>query len=85
MAVQLGSIDRQDDRSPYRQIADDLRAVIDGGQLHPGDRLPSETDLIKHYGVARMTVRQAIQELRTEGAWSPNTSEGCCLWLPARD
>jgi GntR family transcriptional regulator len=65
--VQLGVIDRADDRPPYRQIADHLRAAIDRGDLVAGDKLPSEAELIEHYGVARMTVRQAVQELRNEG------------------
>jgi len=65
--VLLGTLDRQSDRPPYRQIADHLRAAIEAGQLRPGDKLPSEAELTGHYGVARMTARQAIQELRTEG------------------
>jgi GntR family transcriptional regulator len=40
---------------------------MDRGALRPGDRLPSESELIRHYDVARMTVRQAMQELRAEG------------------
>ena len=63
----LGPLDRSDDRAPYRQIADQLRAAIERGDLGPGDKLPSETELMRHYDVARMTVRQAVQELRTEG------------------
>jgi GntR family transcriptional regulator len=65
--VELGRLDRLGDRPPYRQIADHLRAAIDAGHLRPGDRLPSEAELRQHYGVARMTARQAIQELRSEG------------------
>jgi GntR family transcriptional regulator len=65
--VQLGEIDKADDRPPYRQIAAALRAAIAAGQLVAGDRLPSESELVERYGVARMTARQAIQELRTEG------------------
>lgn len=65
--MQLGVIDRADDRPPFRQIADQLRAAIDRGDLVAGDKLPSEAELIEHYGVARMTVRQAVQELRNEG------------------
>lgn len=65
--MELGHLDRLGDRPPYRQIADHLRAAIDAGQLRPGDRLPSEAELRQHYGVARMTARQAIQELRSEG------------------
>lgn len=63
--MQLGSIDRADDRAPYRQISDHLRAAIDRGDLVAGDKLPSEAVLMGHYEVARMTARQAIQELRS--------------------
>lgn len=67
MLDQLGPIDRLSDRPPYRQIADSLRAAITSGQAAPGSRLPSEAALMDRLGVARMTVRQAIQELRAEG------------------
>jgi GntR family transcriptional regulator len=65
--LDLGVIDRADDRPPYRQIAADLRRLIASGKLTPSAKLPSESELIEHYGVARMTVRQALQELRGEG------------------
>lgn len=65
--MQLGQVDRSSDRSPSRQIADDLRDLIVSSRIVPGEKLPSEAALVEHYGVARMTVRQAIQELRNEG------------------
>lgn len=65
--LQLGQIDRADDKPPYRQIAGMLREAISSGQLAAEERLPSEAALIDHFGVARMTVRQAVQELRAEG------------------
>jgi GntR family transcriptional regulator len=65
--LQLGQIDRGDDKPPYRQIAGMLREAISSGQLDAGERLPSESALIDHFGVARMTVRQAVQDLRSEG------------------
>jgi len=65
--LDLGVIDRTDDRPPYRQIASALRKHITSGKLAPGEKLPSESELIDHFGVARMTVRQAVQELRGEG------------------
>ena len=65
--LQLGQVNRQDDRPPYRQIAAMLRESIGSGLLAPGAKLPSEAALIEHFGVARMTVRQALQELRGEG------------------
>jgi GntR family transcriptional regulator len=81
--VQLGTIDRHDDRPPYRQIAEQLRAAIDSGSLRAGDRLPSEAELTKHYGVARMTARQAIQELRTEGRVVAEHGRGVFVRQPA--
>ncbi|WP_228010845.1 GntR family transcriptional regulator [Nonomuraea phyllanthi] len=60
-------IDPNSDRAVFRQIADQLRQAIGSGRLREGEKLPSEAELIEHYGVARMTVRQAIQELRNEG------------------
>ena len=65
--LRLGEIDRTDDRPPYRQIAAMLRQAIETGAVGAGEKLPSEAELIDHFGVARMTARQAIQELRGEG------------------
>lgn len=64
MAV-LGHLDPTSDRAPFRQIADQLRDFT--LHLAPGARLPSEAGLMTHYGVARMTVRSAVQELVREG------------------
>lgn len=79
----LGSLDRSDDRPPFRQIADQLRTAIDRGDLGPGDRLPSEAELMRHYDVARMTVRQAVQELRGEGRVVAEQGRGVFVRLPA--
>lgn len=65
--LHLGQIDRGEDKPPYRQIADLLRRPISTGRWAAGDRLPSEAALVEHFGVARMTVRQAVQQLRAEG------------------
>lgn len=65
--LSLEAIDRSGDTPPYRQIAARLREAIRRGEMAPGDRLPSETQLTEHFAVARMTVRQAIGELRAEG------------------
>jgi DNA-binding transcriptional regulator YhcF (GntR family) len=60
-------LDPNDPRPPYVQIASSLRAAIQARTLKPGDKLPSGTDMAKQYGVARMTVQQAIRVLREEG------------------
>jgi GntR family transcriptional regulator len=60
-------IDAGSDRAVYRQIADHLRAAISKGRLREGDQLPSEVALMNHYGVARMTIRNALRVLQDEG------------------
>lgn len=51
----------------YARIRDELRTKIVTGTYQPHQRLPSESDLIKSYGVSRITVRQALGELEKEG------------------
>ncbi|WP_306419906.1 GntR family transcriptional regulator [Streptomyces subrutilus] len=43
--------------APFRQIAADLAAEIERGELAPGRPLPSERELTERYGVARNTAR----------------------------
>ncbi|MFV0316533.1 MAG: GntR family transcriptional regulator [Microthrixaceae bacterium] len=50
----------------YRQIAHDLRALV-GSELAPGSILPSEADLSDRYDASRVTVRRALDLLRSEG------------------
>lgn len=63
----MTELDPNDPRPPYQQVANALRASILTKTLKPGDKLPSGADLGKRYGVARMTVQQAIRLLRDEG------------------
>ncbi|GHF34296.1 GntR family transcriptional regulator [Streptomyces mashuensis] len=51
----------------YRQIAAELRDAIQAGVYGPGDRLPGENELMAEHGVARMTARQALGVLQSEG------------------
>jgi len=57
------------DRQPpkYQRIADALREAIQAGEFGPGQRLPGENDLMATYNVARMTARQALGVLQSEG------------------
>jgi DNA-binding FadR family transcriptional regulator len=51
----------------YRQIADQIAALIDAGEYRPGSRLPPERDLAKQLGVSRPSVREALIALEVEG------------------
>jgi DNA-binding GntR family transcriptional regulator len=59
---------RHDSATPVTvQVAADIAADIDAGRLAPDTRLPSEAELATQYGVARVTVRRAIAQLRDRG------------------
>ena len=47
----------------HQQVFDDLRREILAGKYRPGQKLPSEADLVKHYGASRITVGRAVREL----------------------
>jgi GntR family transcriptional regulator len=49
------------------QVAADIEADIEAGTLTPDTRLPSEAELAEQYGVARVSVRRAIERLRERG------------------
>ncbi|HEY3364438.1 MAG TPA: GntR family transcriptional regulator [Symbiobacteriaceae bacterium] len=51
----------------YYQIKTWLLEVIDSGAYRPGDRIPSERELTDQFGVSRMTARQALKELESQG------------------
>lgn len=60
----------------WTQVRDDLRALIESGELPPGQRLPGELALAEVYGVGRITVRHAIRELRDQGRVIISTGKG---------
>jgi DNA-binding FadR family transcriptional regulator len=54
-------------RRLYRQIADQIRALVKNGEFVPGSRLPPERDLARDLGVSRPSVREALIALELEG------------------
>jgi DNA-binding transcriptional regulator YhcF (GntR family) len=61
------TLDPDDSRPPYIQVAALLRAAILTKELEPGQQLPSGSEMAQTYGVARQTVQQALKELKNEG------------------
>ena len=51
----------------YMRLAASIRALLENGELHRGDRLYSEHALCMKFHVSRQTVRQALKELEGEG------------------
>ncbi|OGR24174.1 MAG: hypothetical protein A2139_07880 [Desulfobacca sp. RBG_16_60_12] len=51
----------------YHSLGHVIRARIQSGEWHVGQRIPSERDLMRMFGVSRTTVRQGIENLVKEG------------------
>lgn len=51
----------------YLQIKETLKKQILSGEYGPYQRIPSEAELMAHFGVSRITVRQALRDLHSEG------------------
>ncbi|HET7728853.1 MAG TPA: FadR/GntR family transcriptional regulator [Usitatibacter sp.] len=56
-----------ENRRLYRQIADQIAALIERGEYGAGQRLPPERDLARQLGVSRPSVREALIALEVEG------------------
>jgi GntR family transcriptional regulator len=50
-----------------QQLADALRARVRAKEWAPGEKLPTEAELVAAYGLSRATVRQAISSLESQG------------------
>ncbi|MEV0617374.1 GntR family transcriptional regulator [Nonomuraea sp. NPDC050404] len=60
-------IDREGPIPPYQQVAAAVRERIASGKIPPGRRIPSLVELEAEFGVARDTLRKAVQVLKDEG------------------
>lgn len=65
MAVEV--ISRSSPVPLHYQLREMLRAGISQGEWHPGQRIPTESELCSKYRVSRITVRQAVAALVSEG------------------
>ena len=52
---------------PYQQIAQILRRRIGAGQYQPDTHIPTESEIVEEFEVARTTARRAVAFLREEG------------------
>lgn len=51
----------------YERIVEQIEAALASGELKPGQRLPSERDLVTQFGASRSTVREALRVLESNG------------------
>ena len=63
----MGVIERTNATPLYLQLKNKIKREIRTGMLKPGEKIPSEAQLQKEYGMSRVTVRNAMAELEAEG------------------
>jgi len=71
-----GSVSRNDPRPLYKQVKDRLLEGLADGSLPPAAKLASERELVERYGVSRITIRQAMRELVSEGHLRSHPGKG---------
>ena len=69
-------------RRLYRQIAAQLRVMIEAGEYAVGSRLPPERDLAAQLGVSRPSVREALIALEVEGRVEVRMGSGVYVRAP---
>jgi DNA-binding FadR family transcriptional regulator len=71
-------------RSLTRELIERISADIASGKLGPGDRLPTEQEMIAATGVSRTVVREAVAALRAEGLVTTRQGVGAFVSANAR-
>ncbi|PSJ58398.1 FadR/GntR family transcriptional regulator [Kumtagia ephedrae] len=71
-------------RRLYRQVAEQLRQLFDGGEFAVGDRLPPERELAERMGISRPTIREALIALEVEGRVRIRVGSGIYVTEPPR-
>lgn len=61
------AIVKKDSRPLYLQVKEKINNMLEDGGYREGDRLPSEAEMVKMFGVSRPTLREALSGLEEEG------------------
>ena len=69
-------------RRLYLQIADQLRGLVESGEVARGARLPAERDLAKQLKVSRQSLREALIALEIEGLLDVRVGSGIYVTQP---
>ncbi|WP_196810863.1 GntR family transcriptional regulator [Arthrobacter sp. 35W] len=63
----MSTVERNSPVPAWAQVMRDVRRRIEEGELKSGSRMPTENELATSYGVSRITIRQALADLASEG------------------
>jgi len=75
-------IDRESIVPYYYQLKENLKNLIEDHELPEGEQIPSEAELCRDYGVSRTVVRQALNELVSEGLLTRRKGKGTFVARP---
>lgn len=67
----------------YQKIKADILSQIESNILMPGDRLPTEYQLMEQYHVSRITISKALNELKSEGVIERFPQKGSFVAQPS--
>ena len=51
----------------YERVVEQIEAALARGEIKPGERLPSERELVVQFGASRSTIREALRVLESNG------------------
>lgn len=79
-------VDRNSFEPLYFQVKRDIQEQILNGSIKIGDKLMSESEMIQHYNVGRVTIRNALSELVSSGCLRKERGLGTfCVAFPRMD
>lgn len=67
----------------YKLIKRSIGDAVKKGELKPGDRVPSEAELVARFNVSRMTANRALRELQAAGIIVRHAGKGSFIAEPA--
>jgi len=73
---------RQRARGLAHGLVEDLSLKIRDGALRPGDKLPTESEIMQAYGVSRTVVREALSRLQAGGVVETHHGVGTFVLQP---
>jgi len=66
----------------WEEVAEELQRLIASGHWEKGEKLPSEVELAKEFGVSRSALREALRSLSSMGLVQIRHGEGNFVWYP---
>ncbi len=79
LEISTDSLTRIKQKTIVQQVMEQIKDFVASGTLKPGDRLPTEVELAKVFGVSRSSIREAIKIFSYLGVFESQTKRGTIL------